>query len=83
MTWTRGRDGERDLDTAENWPNEDARPYLRVIMPERPKVPGNAMNILGNTHKTTKSKVNIEMDPWARDMFTEVEAMTLCREATR
>ena len=26
------------LDTAENGPGEDARPYLRVITPEKPKV---------------------------------------------
>ena len=42
------------LDTAENKPNTDARPYLRVIMPEKPEGPNKDARQCGEYPKCTE-----------------------------
>ena len=42
------------LDIAENKPNTDARPYLRVIMPEKPEGPNKNARQCGEYPKCTE-----------------------------
>ena len=67
------------LDTAENKPNTDARPYLRVIRPEKLKcpikMPDNAVNTQRAQNYKSKS-YKIEREPW-QDWPPKVCATTL------